>query len=68
MAHQQRVEPHLLHRWGDVARCKGEGLRVSGTNRERAQRLIDHGLTHEEVLAKYSWRARRERQYEKGTE
>lgn len=40
------------------AACKGQGLAVSGTNYERGQRLIDAGLTHEQVIERYGWRAR----------
>jgi hypothetical protein len=41
------------------AACKGEGLAVSGTNAQRARRLLDAGLTYEDVIAKYGWKARR---------
>lgn len=41
------------------AACKGEGLKVSGTNEERGRRLAEKGLTNEQVEARYGWRARR---------
>lgn len=40
------------------AACKGEGLAVSGTNAQRARRLIQAGLSQQQVLDKYGWRAR----------
>lgn len=41
------------------AACKGEGLPVSGTNAARARRLVDAGLTRDQVEERYGWRARR---------
>lgn len=41
------------------AACEGEGLPVSGTNAAKARRLVEKGLTRDEVEAKYGWRARR---------
>jgi len=41
------------------AACRGEGLPVSGTNTARAQRLVEAGLTRDQVEARYGWRARR---------
>lgn len=41
------------------AACEGEGLPVSGTNAAKARRLVEAGLTKDQVEAKYGWRARR---------
>ena len=41
------------------AACEGEGLPVSGTNAAKARRLVEAGLTRDQVEAKYGWKARR---------
>lgn len=41
------------------AACKGEELPVSGTNADRARRLVEAGLTRDEVERRYGGRARR---------
>lgn len=43
------------------AACKGEGLAVSGTNADRARRLVAAGLTRADVDGRYGWRARQTR-------
>lgn len=41
------------------AACQDEGLSVSGTNADRARRIVAKGLTRVEVEQRYGWRARR---------
>lgn len=42
------------------AACKGEGLPVSGTNEQRARRLIAAGHDPAAIREKYHWRNRRQ--------
>lgn len=48
------------------AACEGEGLPVSGTNAKKARRLVEHGLTRDQVEERYGWRARRQKQHDQG--
>lgn len=43
------------------AACRGEGLAFSGTKITLARRLIKHGMTHQQVVEQYGWRARQAR-------
>lgn len=40
------------------AACKGEGLPVSGTNEQRARRLLAAGHDPATILARYHWKNR----------
>jgi hypothetical protein len=42
------------------AACKGEGLPVSGSNEDRARRLLAAGHDPATILARYDWRNRRQ--------